>query len=359
MSRKKHLRAWARLRVLCCSGLDPVAAAPDAFALIREIVPNAAGALFLTSPQGVPHAFFHEDSPASAQRLFLEEPHLFRGPGEYNVFRLVGEPGGAKVGQLMEPPADYWRSHTYQLLVRASGHHHTLDARLEVDGHPAGLVSLFRPPGSGFREDDRDAMARVAAHLEQALRTAPAPAGGPTDAAVAEAMLVCTPQGRLLHASARAMSLLQQLPLAGTQWPDRKELPPFCRELIRRLHDADNPDLPLPHATRAVPGGHLQVTAQWLAPVTDPPGVNTADALVGILLRHHVPAELRAWRRLNRSDLSPRELEVAFWLRRTGSRQAVRERLGLSEAVMRDCVRAVYAEYGCGTQEEFRLASAA
>jgi len=122
MARRKQLRQWARLRVLCCSGLSLLSVVPDAFAAVREIVPNAAAALFLTSPEGVPHAFFHEDSPESVQSLFLGEPQLFVGPHEFNVFRLVGAPGGAKVGQLMAPGEAYFRSNTYQLLVRGSGH---------------------------------------------------------------------------------------------------------------------------------------------------------------------------------------------------------------------------------------------
>ena len=190
MARRKQLRQWARLRVLCCSGLSLLSVVPDAFAVVREIVPNAAAALFLTSPEGVPHAFLHEDSPESVQSLFLGEPQLFVGPHEFNVFRLVGAPGAISCPTLAPPGEAYFRSNTYQLLVRGSGHHHTLDARLEVDGRRSGLVSLFREPGRGFDEHD---IARVALHFEHALKAAN-PSDPADELAGPEAMLVCTPQ---------------------------------------------------------------------------------------------------------------------------------------------------------------------
>jgi hypothetical protein len=59
------------------------------------------------------------------------------------------------------------------------------------------------------------------------------------------------------------------------------------------------------------------------------------------------------WRRLNDSSLSPQQLEVAYWLAMGGGRDAVRERVNIGEAVLRDCVKAVYAEFRCSTQAEF------
>jgi hypothetical protein len=355
--RRKHLRAWARLRVLCCSGLAPMVLAPDAFALVRQIVPNAAAALFLTAPDGTPQGFFHEDSPESTQRLFLQEPQLFSGPHEYNVFRLVGDPAGAKVGRLMNPPAEHWRSNTYQLLVRASGHHHSLDARLEVQGRRRGLVSLFREPGAGFDEDDRLDMARIALHLEHALQTAAEPdeaAGAPK--VEGEAMLVCSPEGRLLFAGGAANDWLAELPLAGADWPDRRCLPPFCQRLIERLRDAHAFPLQLPCTTVATVGGQLQVHAQWLGAVGAVGGMPGAGehGLVGIVLKRVTPRALQLWRRLAASPLSPQQVEVAWWLAREGSRAAVRERLGVSEAVLRDCTKAVYAEFGCASMPELQ-----
>lgn len=356
-ARRKHLRAWSRLRVLCCSGLGPLVVAPDAFAVVRQIVPNAAAALFLTDADGTPRGFFHEDSPASVQRLFLEQPQLFAGPHEYNVFRLVGDPNGRKVGQLMEPPPEHWRSNSYNLLVRASGHHHSLDARLEVEGRRMGMVSLFREPGQAFDEDDRMDVARVAMHLEHALQaqaSGPAVPGGEVDG---EAMLVCSPEGRLLYASPQATEWLWQLPLTCLEWPDRRQLPPFCLKLIEVLRDAEQHPWRLPCDSVPMPGGRLQASAQWLG-VADADAADPAatQGLVGIVLKRMTPRPLQVWRRLNDSPLSPQQMEVAYWLAVGGTRDAVRERMDIGEAVLRDCVKAVYAEFGCSTQADFLAA---
>ena len=67
MSSKKNIRRWAQLRMLCCCGLEPMAIAPDAFAITHDLVPNGAAALFLTSDDGEHYARFHEDCPDEVQ----------------------------------------------------------------------------------------------------------------------------------------------------------------------------------------------------------------------------------------------------------------------------------------------------
>ena len=78
-----------------------------------------------------------------------------------------------EVGQLLAPPRSYFRSNTFQLLVRASGHHHSLDVRLEPDGTAAGMLALFRPPGRGFDAAEAAQAQRIGLHLEHALRAQP------------------------------------------------------------------------------------------------------------------------------------------------------------------------------------------
>lgn len=110
MSVKKNCRLWSSLRVLCCSGLDAMSIAPDAFTIVHELVPNAASALFLTSHDGVPEATFHEDCPAHVQELCLRETALFEGLGEINTPQMVTNPNTPKIGQLLAPPREYFRA---------------------------------------------------------------------------------------------------------------------------------------------------------------------------------------------------------------------------------------------------------
>lgn len=356
MPQKKNSRLWSRLRVLCCSGLDLMSMVPDAFAIVHELIPNAASALFLTSHDGVPHGFFHEDSPEEARNLFLNEPQLFIGPGEYNVFRLVGTPGAAKIGQLLHPPKWFFHSNTYQLLVRASGHHYTLDARLEVDGRRAGVITLYREPGTGFSAQDADDLARVAVHFEHALKSGTMSSRQPPGIVEHEAIILANTDGKPLFISQAANELLAQIPLAGPQWPDRRILPAFCMRLIDVLRDSERHPWSMPNHALALPGGILQVSAQWLNPMGTASAAGALAAgergLVGISLRQSMPLPLRVWRNLSRAALSPQQMEVAFWMALGGGRDAARARMAIGEAVLRDCVKAVYDTLGCTSQEE-------
>ncbi len=361
LASKKNLRAWARLRLLSCAGLDVMSVAPDLFAMVHELVPSAACALFLTDPDGTPHGFLHEDSPEPVRSLFLSEPQLFSGPDELNVFQLVGRRNVPKVGQLLAPPSSYFASNTYHLLVRASGHHHALDVRLELDGVPGGMLALFRAPGRGFDDDEAERVRRIGTHLEHALRTQPAAALDLPRSVDGEAMLVARPDGGVLFASDAAQSMLDALPIVGPAWPDRRRLPTLALRLLERLRDpARYPDR-LPFARWPVAGGVIEASAQWLGRsgadggATDPT-LSFGDGLVGIVLRRRSPEPLRVWRRLRDAALSPQAMEAAFWLALTGERDAVRERMGVSEAVMKDCVKAIYAELGVSSVPEVAAA---
>ncbi|TFW04996.1 hypothetical protein E4K72_11885 [Oxalobacteraceae bacterium OM1] len=357
MGTRKDSRSWARLRLLCCSGLELMSLVPDAFSIIHELVPHAASAIFLTHDDGTPHGFFHEDSPREVQDTFLNEPQLFTGPAEYNVFRLVGARNTRKIGQLLEPPPGFFDTNTYHLLVRASGHHYILDGRLEVDGRRAGLLTLYRETGTPFKAAEAEDMARIVAYFEHALRSSSAAQALSAATYSEEALIIVRPDGRAPFVSAAALDLLDRIHLAGPEWPDRRLLPPFCLKLLDVIcHDARYPRT-LPSATFAVPGGCITATAHWLHEAGAAPATaweeSANSGLVGIHLKFAVPQPLAVWRRLRGADLSPQQMSVAFWMA-AGGRAAARSNMGISEAVLQDCVKAVYGAFGCSSEEELR-----
>lgn len=357
MSNKKNSRLWSRLRVLCCSGLDAMTIAPDAFAIVHTLVPNAASALFLTSHDGVQEATFHEDCPAHVQELCLRETTLFEGPGEINTPQMVTNPDAPKVGQLLSPPREYFSSNTYQLLVRGSGHHYTLDARLEAGGRRHGIIALFREPGLAFSQEDVENMHRIALHFEHALKVSHTSQDQPHGTVAQEAMIIANGNGDLLYLSPAAEFLLNEVPLAGPQWRNRHALPPVCRRLIDILRNGDRYALTMPSCSIPLPGGRLEVHAHWLGGLGNGSPVQDAQAaaengLVGIALKRIVPAPLRVWRNLSTAPLSPQQVEVAFWMATGGGRDAARENMSISDAVLRDCVKAIYDKLECSSQAE-------
>lgn len=340
--------------MLCCSGMDVMSLAPDAFALVRDLLPSSP-ALFLFTQEGDVRARHHEDCPDHVHRLCIEGGELFDRPGEPTFRSLYCDPGQPKVGPLLNPPDGYFRSNTYQLLVRGWGHHHTLDARLEADGRTFGSLCLFREAGGGFGSEEIHDFRRVVGYLEHALG-ARRPVWDEAGRVVeAEAMAIVDLRGDLLFASPRARELIDQLSLIRSHWPDRRRLPPLCRQLVDMLRDDGGYPLRMPVLSVPVPGGVLEMRAQWL----DVPGDKDVDVgelpvqepLIGISFQWSVPVALRVWRNLEGVKLSPAQMEVAYWMATGGGREAARTRMSISDAVLRDCVKAIYEKLECSSQE--------
>jgi DNA-binding CsgD family transcriptional regulator len=360
VSSKKNIRQWAQLRMLCCSGMDLMTIAPDAFAIAHELVPNAASALFLTSHDGVQQATYHEDCPEAVQSLCMGDGALFSGPTELTLQRLVANHKAPKLGQLWKPPREYFSSNTYQLLVRGCGHHHTIDARMEVNGRRIGMLSLFRETGLGFDENDLVDLGRIAQYFEHAAKTSAAVQWYADGDADLQSMVVANTQGEVVFSSLAASALLAEVPFTGSEWPDRRKLPNACLRLIDILKDNEQFAWQMPSCTVPLVGGMLDMHAQWMLPPQDATAMDPLEVanrgLIGIALTRRTPLPLRVWRNLSFAPLSPRQMEVAFWMALGGGREAARMRLSISEAVLRDCVKAVYERLGCSSEAELMTA---
>jgi len=332
-----------------------MAIAPDAFAITHDLVPNGAAALFLTSDDGEHYARFHEDCPDEVQEACLRD-ELFEGPTEPSIARLVGRQGAPKYGQQQAPPPSYFHSNTYQLLIRGSGYHHTLDARLEVDGRRLGIVALFREQGLGFGEDDLIGLRRITHYLEHAARNSTGTGWEDDGAPGRQALIIANTRADVLFISPAASVLLDEIPLVGTEWPDRRRLPLACQRLIAILKDSGEHAWQMPSCTLAMAGGVVEVRAQWMVAAAtaaqDDPEALADHGVVGITLTRRTPLALRVWRNLSTTLLSPRQMEVAFWMAMGGGRDAARERLSISESVLRDCVKALYGKFNCASQSD-------
>lgn len=350
-------RTWARLRLLCCSGQDVITLGPDLDRLTQELVPSGASGLFLTSHDGEQYARHHVDCPESVDRICTEGSTLFDAPGE-PTYQYLYRPGAPKVGQWRLPPPHFLASNTFQILFRGCGYRHSLDTRLEVDNQRMGMFFLFRDVGRAYSEEDAADIGRIALYLEHALR-ANRPASGTADRVVEEeALVVARADGQLLLASAEAQDLLRMIPLVHSSWPDRRRLPPLCLKLIDILRNDTRHPLRLPACAIAVPGGRLEINAHWLdsAAPDQPVEAMLAEGLVGITLTRTTPIALRVWRNLSPLSLSPSQMEVAYWMAVEGGRDAARTRMTISEAVLRDCVKALYEKLACSSEEELKAA---
>jgi hypothetical protein len=315
VSRKKNSRQWARLRILCSGGLHPMTLIPDALELVRELIPNSASQLFLVA----------ERAP--------EDMH------EANVLGVLPPPNGYFYGDSVDfgvAPAE--------ARARAA---HVLEARLGPASAPVGTLTLLRDDGSPFDGDDEEDLGRVANYLDYALRNAATAGNGLSGVIEDEAMLLATTNGDILFLSDSAGALLDQLASQEQQVFDRRTLPPFCLRLVESVVYGERYPWRLPAGTLELAGGVLEARAQWMS-------AGSYDAIhsrtVGIFLKFVVPMPLRIWRALGSVELSPQQMEVAFWMGLGGGREAARSRMDVSDAVLRDCVKAVYEKFGCTSE---------
>ncbi|MBQ5946163.1 hypothetical protein [Massilia sp. ST3] len=317
MSRKKNSRQWARLRILCSGGLHLMTIIPDALELVRELIPNSASQLFLHAPRAA-----EEDMQ------------------EATVLGVLPPPNGYFYGDA----ANFGAVAPSEARARAS---HVLEVQLGSSAAPFGTVTLLREDGPAFDQDDEEDLGRVANYFDYALRNADSAGAGMSGTIEDEAMLLATLGGDILFLSDSAGALLDLLASQEQQVFDRRTLPPFCLRLVESVVHGERYPWRLPAGTLDLAGGVLEARAQWMSS-------GSQDVLhhrtVGIFLKYVVPMPLRIWRALGSVELSPQQMEVAFWMGLGGGREAARSRMDVSDAVLRDCVKAVYEKFGCTSE---------
>jgi hypothetical protein len=326
MSRKKNSRQWARLRILCHAGLDLMTIVPDAFGLVRELIPNSSAHLVLR-PQ------------------LAAQPAPGVDPGQID----------AVFAQVLPPPEGYFYSDHAGFVAPSAPPVHVLEVALESGGRRHGEIVLWRDAGPDFDHHDEEDLARVAAYFDQVLRHAPELGAGGAGVVEDEAMLLATGDGQILYLSDSAGALLDQLAAQERQAFDRRTVPPFCMRLVESVVHGDRYPWLLPLGTLAMGGGILEARAQWMsvggaAALHAGGDASAASRTVGIFMKFVVPLPLRIWRAIGSVELSPQQAEVAFWMGVGGGRESARANMEVSDAVLRDCVKAVYEKFGCSSE---------
>jgi hypothetical protein len=325
MSRKKNSRQWARLRILCHAGLDLMTIVPDAFGLVRELIPNSSA-----------HLILRPQLPA--------QPAPGAAPGQDD----------AVFAQVLPPPQGYFYSDHAGFVEPASAPVHVLEVALKSAGNTRGEIVLWRKEGTPFDHHDEEDLERVAGYLEQALRHAPELGAGGAGVIEDEAMLLATGDGQILYLSDSASALLNQLAAQERQAFERRTLPPFCMRLVESVVHGDRYPWLLPLGILAMGGGVLEARAQWMsvgaAAALHAGAGDAASRTVGIFMKFVVPLPLRIWRAIGSVELSPQQAEVAFWMGVGGGRESARANMDVSDAVLRDCVKAVYEKFGCSSE---------
>lgn len=335
--RRLNKRKWHELDLLCRSGAGIAAIAPMACRLLREFVGADAGALFWMDENGLPEGFFHEDSPASARDLFVNEfERLFLGPEELNVATLA-RLKGPDAGHLLAPPASYYRSNTFNLLVRASGHRHALDLRIDHEGRPRVIVLLFRAGADPFDEEALATLRLAAAPLRRSLsgngyetQWEPTPLKGHAlvDASGRTLLMMSETAQQILQ---KTNSVGQDIQLAGPITTPPRFMRHLCSDIVAGREA---------RGFVAIPDGRLVITPEQLhAPV----GGHSAILMT---MRIERPRNLRLVERLLEIALSPKQRSIILEAALGHDRAEVAARTGTGTEAMKKHLGAIYQTTG-------------
>ncbi|WP_423458413.1 hypothetical protein [Ottowia sp. VDI28] len=306
-SAAERQRLWHKLDLLCRLGLGLAPIAAEVCSVLRGLVGADAAALFWLDEQGLPAGFHHEDSPASVRNLFLNEFHLFTGPGETNILALA-KPEGPRVGRLLSPGASYYRSNSHNLLMRPNGHHYTLDLRVEVPS-PTGPVTravaaLFRSRSAvnGFSAAEASMLERASGSLQRAFLLQNSSWPGGTHSATGHVLLdgasLCP-----LSADSQALQLLRTAHVRGLglYGANAVVLPKDLLALLG-LQPGENRILPVPH-------GLLDMRTSPLNAVVRNPASTATHLLLTLQLQR--PYQIEMVRRIVEMPLTPLQREIA------------------------------------------------
>lgn len=332
-----HRRHWHELDLLCRIGVGLAPIAPDLTSLLRRMVSADAAALFWLDERGLPEGFHHEDSPDSVKDLFLNEfERLFVGEREINVFALAHR-RDRPVGHLLAPGSAYFNSNTFNLLVRASGHHHSLDLRVDLDGRARAVVLLFRSSNRPFTDQDADTLSQAAPYLQRAIeRNMPTDVWRGLETQNGHLLLDLASQ-RIALIDETARTLLRNAGQRGMGWnrdlpTDR--LPPF----IGRLMAASDRTLHMP-----VPGGVLLARAHTMQSPDDP-GHASHHLLVELAFQR--PLRMEVVRRVLSLSLSPLQREIALLAGLGHARADCVAQIGVGPEALKKHLRVIFSATG-------------
>ena len=345
-------RCWHELDLLCRIGVGLAPIACDLTALLRRMVGAEAAALFWLDEFGLPEGFHHEDSPDSVKDLFLNEfERLFVGEREINVFALA-QRQDQRVGHLLAPEAGYFKSNTYNLLVRASGHHHSLDLRVDVNGRARAVVLLFRAANCPFSDDDAAVLLRVAPYLQRAIEISLPPDAWQGLGAQEGHLLLDGAAQRIVLMNDPALELLRNAGQRGMGWHQGappETPPPFVQRLLAQ------PDRPL-HLP--VPGGVLVAQMHGM----HAPGPGNADLgggapqnlLVALSLKR--PMRIDVVRRVLSLQLSPLQREIALLAGLGHARADCVSQIGVSPEALKKHLRVIFTATGTSVWDDLARA---
>ena len=364
MSKLTQTAARKELDLLVRTGLGIEPLAPALARLLRNLIGAEGCFIGWFDALGVPAGFFHDSAPASAEDLFLNNPSLFVGPNELNIFWLTRNQG-PNVGNMMNPGKAFFRSNTFNLLFKACHHHHGLDLRVEFNGVIRIAFGLFRTEAQPFSEEDALRLQSLIPALQMAVvKTSDAAQPGSIyrgtgDMAEAGHLLVSADGARINMISEHAARLLRIAKLfgQGVYLVGPMAAPPvFIQQLCLQLKAGLAPTA---QSQLDVVGGTLVITASWIkstAGAAAPLAMDGQAALkhenILVTVAYRQPVAIDIVRSIGQLRLSPLQSRIALFAATGGSRIECAAHHQVSKEALKKHLREIYAASRCADWQE-------
>ncbi|MBC7793614.1 MAG: helix-turn-helix transcriptional regulator [Clostridia bacterium] len=217
-----------------------------------------------------------------------------------------------------------------------------------AQGRPLAKVVFSRSAlGLAFVPDDHAMLERLLPYVERALMMRETTGVDYAKASTA-AFLTLTSRGQIRHASGRAREILSlaERSSAGRIWGRSNGVRPSLSRCIETIDSDGRPPANHVFDFKSV-WGRFMFRCERLDSTSE-----TADALIGVSIEHHEPAELVAMRAMQARSLSIRQKQICLMLRQQRSIEDIARETGVSRTTVKDHVKKIYSRFGVHTREE-------
>ncbi|TWG39302.1 DNA-binding CsgD family transcriptional regulator [Acidovorax delafieldii] len=293
------------------------------------------------------HTYFDPQVMASERKVMRRSAHQFADAVRFDH-------GAQGLEQLLAVPiSELLRSDFYNVTLRPVEVFDLLSLVLRTpQGEGLGTIKLYRSmAASRFGVRDLAMLGRLEPWLARILQ----PGELDTQDSVVHdsAMLVTTPQGRLLWTSQKSNQLLAQA--FGPSWHRRSELPPALQALLQRLHFAGRHGDSRNGPAAALPQLDLHNASGWFSlRATQMAAAAGEGQAVGIQITHRVPRVAHLLPALRALGLPQRQHELAYWLARGLPEAQIAERMGISANTATYHRRQIYTRLGVQNRLELQ-----
>lgn len=339
----KSTAAVSYVRQLCCLGLGGQAIMPDLLKALHCIVPSDSNGFFWVNKDlAMSHLYAEKLLPPEVMRLYFEQFYNKR-EATLRFSDLVQCRSDVQSSGFSD---EFYRSDYYNLVWRHLDAHHVMYAVVRERERPLGLLSIYRsakdPPFTSDEESRISGVLHYLAHgLVQRRATSPRTYHGSNRSG----LIILDSRGRLKHASpegSRLLFLATHPQISRDTVRCNAQVPPalaaICRDLAATFHGQLASPPVLHHQN---PWGSFVFRAYWMEGDRD-----LSAGLIGVVIEHEEPLELKLLTRMKDLPLSTMQKEVALALATNHKNAEIAQKLNITLNTVGYHVKAVYDKLG-------------